>query len=241
MSKALELRQERHTISLEMGLALEKNNMARFRELDAKQDGLRAQIEALEHHDALATELNRVDRSSLQLPPVGDTNDSITVNAEHTRTLNPEERQRATPEYRKAFRGYLTNGDRHELRTYTPLGSVSPADGSTLVPMGFQKEVDVHMKAIGGLRLCARIISTPTGNSLQWPTEDDVSNSGHWMPQNSGPVTQTNPTFGNVTLGADLLSSDQVLVPVELFQDSAFSVEGTLDGVFRHSPGTWHG
>jgi hypothetical protein len=43
MSKATELRQERHAISLEMGKALELNTPAglvRWKELDAKQEKL---------------------------------------------------------------------------------------------------------------------------------------------------------------------------------------------------------
>ncbi|HTR24763.1 MAG TPA: phage major capsid protein [Terriglobales bacterium] len=231
MSLSTRLRQERGQIVEEMRKLCDSKNAAdaaRWRELDAKQEELRIKIQTAETN-RLDEELHMLARDPERPLIVDHNNYAISTDA---RSLNAVDEVRAKPEYRKAFREYLTTGERHELRTYTPLGSISPADGSTLVPVGFQKEVDVHMKAIGGLRLCARIITTPQGNSLQWPTEEDTSNAGHWMPQNSGPVAQTNPTFSNVTLGSDLLSSDQVLVPVELFQDSAFSIEALLTESF---------
>src|SRR5580704_3497024 len=48
MSKALELRQERHAISLKMNEALEANDLPEWRKLDGIQDELRVRIEAIE-------------------------------------------------------------------------------------------------------------------------------------------------------------------------------------------------
>jgi HK97 family phage major capsid protein len=123
---------------------------------------------------------------------------------------------------------YARTGEKEELRA---LGSNSGNDGSTLVPVGFQKEIEVFTKAIGGPRLVSRVVTTATGNSLPWPTEQDTSNAGTWLAE-SASTSEVDPTFSNVTLGADLLSSNLVLVPIELMQDSAFSMEATLAEAF---------
>jgi HK97 family phage major capsid protein len=60
---------------------------------------------------------------------------------------------------------------------------------------------------------------------------DDTANAGSWLAE-AAPVNQTNPTFSNITLGANLLSSDAVLISVQLLQDSAFSMESELAQAF---------
>jgi HK97 family phage major capsid protein len=48
----------------------------------------------------------------------------------------------------------------------------------------------------------------------------------------ANPVTQLNPTFGQVEFQSFLCSSKQVLISVQLLQDSAFNLEDTLSEAF---------
>jgi len=56
-------------------------------------------------------------------------------------------------------------------------------------------------------------------------------NAGSWLAESAG-NSEVDPTYGAVTLYADLLDSGLVLVPIELMQDSAFSMEGELSRTF---------
>jgi HK97 family phage major capsid protein len=220
MSLSIRLRQERKQLSEQMRTLLTSTSPSaaeQWRTLDRAQEELRKKIEAIEQ-DGIERDVTSENRSRAQLPAI--------AGMEHE-TSTRDRGVLASAEYNSAFKTYLSTGDTRELRTYAAL---SPT-GSVLIPIGFQKQVEVYMKAIGGLRQCARILPTPTGNPLQYPIEIDTSNSGTWLAPGAG-IAQTNPTFSNVTLGADLLSSDQVLVDVELFADSAFSMEALLSESF---------
>jgi HK97 family phage major capsid protein len=205
VKSAIELRAERHAISLEMGKLIDidtPDSRAKFKELDRAQEKLAAQIEDAESR-----------KSRFALPNVGRSSEE----------LNPREQMRSSEEYRRAANHYMRTGEMGELRA---LNSVS-GDGSTLVPTGFQREVEIYRKAIGGPRLVSRVVTTSSGNTLPWPTEQDTSNAGVWLAE-SAATSEVDPTFSNVTLYADLISSGTVLTPVELLQDSAFSMEATL-------------
>jgi HK97 family phage major capsid protein len=54
---------------------------------------------------------------------------------------------------------------------------------------------------------------------------------GEFLSINS-PVQIANPTFDRVTLSSNLCSSKQILVPVQLLQDSAFDLESELSDAF---------
>ena len=60
---------------------------------------------------------------------------------------------------------------------------------------------------------------------------DDTSNSGEFVGENNG-VSQLNPTFGQVQFASYLASSKQVLISVQLLQDSAFDLESELSQAF---------
>lgn len=207
MSKATELRAERAALVRNMVEALDgtPQGLARWKELDAKQEALARRIDLAES-----------SRSYADLPNIGGGN--------HELALSPQEQMRGSSEYRSAVNHYMRTGETGELRA---LSGVSGGDGSTLIPTGFQREIEKYSLAIGGPRLVARKVTTATGNSLPWPTENDTSNAGLWLAQ-SASTSEVDPTFSSVTLSASLISSGTVLVPVELMQDSAFSMEATL-------------
>jgi HK97 family phage major capsid protein len=227
-TKALELRKERHALSIRMGQELEKNSaagLATWKTLDGAQELLRQRIEATEASENLNTELSQVrnaDRPGFAGP------------GEEGRTLTPNQEARSTPGYKREFDAWLRNkGEGPEMRA---IGAAAGADGATLVPQGFEAELEVKMKYWGGVSNIARTIKTATGNPLPWPTMDDTSNTGEWLAE-AAPTTSADPTFSNVTLGANLLSSKLVKVSVQLEQDSAFDIASMLSDAFAERLG----
>jgi HK97 family phage major capsid protein len=99
--------------------------------------------------------------------------------------------------------------------------------GGYLIPPGYRTVMSEAMKAFGGLLNYANVITTSEGNPLQWPTNDDTSNVGAILAENTA-VTAGDVTFGSRTLGAYTYTSNLVLVSLQLLQDSAFDLDTWL-------------
>jgi len=197
----------------------------RWEKMDSEQKLLDAKIRSEE----LALELRQF-RPPPQGQPGRDSGHEIRITDRATEL-------RSRPEYANAFDLYCRTGKVSEslesLRSYSPLdeGTSSGSGAGYTIPIGFQKELEVKLKALGGMRRNCRILNTATGNVLQWPTLDDTANAGEWLPINSA-VGQANPAFGQVAFTPQLASSKQVLVPVQLLQDSAFDLQSELSDAF---------
>lgn len=234
-----ELRQRRAELVAEMNKITAAGNWTpelreKWEKVDKDQEQLRVQIEAVEKSEQLATEMNSVDPAKRNQPQPGAAERaSITHETRVTRENFAE--VRASDAYKEEFRAFLRSGQRsrmlEEVRTYSPLDNVTGADGAYLIPTGFQRELEIKLKAYGGMRRNARVITTTMGNTLQWPSMDDTANAGEWLAVNTA-TSQLNPTFGQVTFTSNLASSKQVLVPVQLMQDSAFDIESELQDAF---------
>ncbi len=133
-------------------------------------------------------------------------------NFSESRELRPFEQELAGKQYRDAFHTYLIGGEKMlnsgarnlladtsaEVRTYTGLNTTTSGDaGGYVIPIGFQRELEVRLKAVGRMRANCRMLTTATGNTLDWPTMDDTDNTGEFLAE-SNPVTQLNPTFNQV-------------------------------------------
>jgi HK97 family phage major capsid protein len=226
-----ELRQQRAKLVAEMHVltsepTLTPENREKWEKIDKEQEALRVQIEAIEKSEALSAEMKSFN------PP---SQSQVDAGVETRTTRENWKEVRESEAYKKEFREYARTGTAGaklgEVRVYSPLDNVTGANGEYLIPTGFQKELEIKLKAFGGMRRHARIITTSTGNPLDWPTMDDTTNSGNWVAVNQ-PVAQANPTFGQVVFTANLASSKQVLIPVQLLQDSAFDLESELSDAF---------
>lgn len=131
------------------------------------------------------------------------------------------EEQRSQYQARVAAADPLLTREHPELRAQT----VTTTAGGYLIPQGFSNELDQAMLAYGGMREAARVVTTASGNTLDWPTVNDTGNTGRLLGINTQ-ATTTDVTYGQVQFGAYKYSSDAVLVPVELSQDSAFDMTG---------------
>lgn len=100
--------------------------------------------------------------------------------------------------------------------------------GAYTVPQGFLAELQIAMKYYAGmLDVGPRVLNTATGNDLPMPTTDDTANVGRRLSENS-PVTNTAIPFGQKIMKAWKYSSDSILMPVELLQDTGIDLEAEL-------------
>src|SRR5690606_3138229 len=113
--------------------------------------------------------------------------------------------------YEDAFVAYLRSGmaelpreQREVLRTGMVTRDQATTPGSAggyLVPEGFRAVITEALKAYGGLLQHANVITTSTGNPLPWPRNDDTSNVGQLLAENTQ-IGAQDVTFDQAELGA---------------------------------------
>lgn len=107
------------------------------------------------------------------------------------------------------------------------LSSLIGASGGVTVPTTLINSLEVAMLDFSGVMQVADIIRTPSGEPMTWPTANDTGNSGRQIGE-SAAVTTLDPTFAGVTWSAYKFTSDEILVPTELIEDSVFDIAGVL-------------
>jgi HK97 family phage major capsid protein len=145
------------------------------------------------------------------------------------------------PRYASVFRRYLAFGteslnseERNILReryqsnlVSKPMNTASTSTGSQggyIVPTGFSDQLEVALKYFGGILGEVSTFDTETGAPLPWPTMNDTSNKGRIIGQNVQ-VTNTDLVFGQVNFSSYIFSSDILLLPLALLQDSYFDLD----------------
>jgi HK97 family phage major capsid protein len=107
-------------------------------------------------------------------------------------------------------------------------GATSPGSaGGFFIPTDTLNKITEVMKAYGGLLGAANLITTGSGNPLNWPTNDDTANVGAILAENAQ-VTEQDFTLGQKTLGAYTYTSKLVRLSLQLVQDDVFNVESWL-------------
>ena len=123
-------------------------------------------------------------------------------------------------EDRAIMRGLRSPG--REIRA--PQTTQTGSSGGFTIPEGFRNVLEDALLAFGGARQAgAEILRTSSGNPMMLPTANDTTNKGRLLAENTQ-VTEQALAFGQAQLDAYKYSSDLVLVPVELMEDSAFSM-----------------
>ena len=134
----------------------------------------------------------------------------------------------------RAFAHYLRTGkENQDLVEFRAQSVGTDSAGGYLVPPGFLTRLTERMKAFGGLSNHVETITTDNGNSVEWPTVDDTSNSGEIVAEAGTFASGADITFGTKTLGAYKYmaggaSNLPIRVSVELLQDAAFDIENYL-------------
>jgi HK97 family phage major capsid protein len=99
------------------------------------------------------------------------------------------------------------------------MSTTTTTEGGYTVPTDVAAAINDVLKAYGGVRQEATVISSTQGNDINFPTSNGTSEVGELIAQNTT-ATASDPVFGVVTLSTYKFSSKIVAVPYELLQDS---------------------
>ena len=197
-------------------------DLAKFDEMMDAADRMKQQIDRIEKAQALSAEMGEV----------------IGASAEKHRISRDEEEDGLVRE-KRVITNLLrvgVNGMKGKDREYVEQRMVqaaamntgtNSAGGYTIAPLFFN-ELQVAMKAQGGMRAVSRVITTDTGASLPFPTLDDRSNAASIISENSQITEDTELTFGQQTLGGYTYKSGVCLVSLQLLNDSAFDFDSVI-------------
>lgn len=103
------------------------------------------------------------------------------------------------------------------------MSTTTGSEGGYTVPSEIAMMVVDALKAYGGMRDVAQIITTTGGNPLNYPTSDGTAEVGEIVAENAA-VSTGNITFGTVAVNPYKYSSKEIALPWELLQDSAIDI-----------------
>ena len=109
--------------------------------------------------------------------------------------------------------------------------------GGNVVPQSFMYDLDTKLKYYCNYRQFCRLVSTPDGRDLPWPTLDNTANLAAVEAEGSGNSSTADPTFGQVTLKAARIQSSTVKISVELLADAAFAMEDLITDLLAEQIG----
>lgn len=198
-------------------------------------DDQAAWTRALDDIDRLGTIIGNEERSAnLEQSFAAIDASTVVVGAAGT----PE--SRAADQYRSAFDKFVRRGlsalDTEERAlmqaNFDPelraQGVASGAAGGYTVPQGFWAKVTETMKFYGGvLASGVEVNNTETGNTLPWPTNDDTSNTGALLSENSQ-IGGGDLTFGQKQLNAYTYTSKLILASIQFLQDTGIDAEAFI-------------
>lgn len=197
------------------------------KDIEAQVDAIYEEIDRIDAQIQRAERQAKIDGDNASQEEANDNRDQLLA------SLPPEQREQAT-RYSAAFRNFILNGvgamTTEDLTTLRQ-GSVQNAQstgtgtaGGYLVPTGWGGELLEALRAFGGMRNVATIISTAGGNALPWPTVDETGVEGEIVAENVA-ATAADVTFGTTQIGAYKYSSKIFTIPFELLQDQGPGID----------------
>lgn len=182
-----------------------------YDDLMARVQGVRAEIKRTEE----LIELEATARDESVLRDAAD-------------RLEKEGKGPAAQIFAKWLRGgdkVMTSEDWSKFRA--TMSTTTPGEGGYTVATEVARMLVDALKAFGGMRAVATVMSTSGFGDMNYPTSDGTSEVGELIGQNTT-ATGADPTFGVKTITAYKYSSKIVAVPFELLQDSSIDVEAMV-------------
>lgn len=182
-----------------------KGEQAAFDNIADQIEATQGQIKSIERMRNLDAEKffeNASQEASKK--PAGDTIDAVTAVALYLRHGNNVSAEQA-------------------IAIRNAMSTTTPAEGGYTVPVEIASMVVDSLKAFGGMREVAQVITTAGGNPLNWPTSDGTSEVGEIVAENAA-ATGADITFGTAAVNPYKYSSKKIALPLELIQDSAIDV-----------------
>lgn len=100
--------------------------------------------------------------------------------------------------------------------------------GFATLPEGFIPSLEEAMLLYGPMMETSEILRTTSGERMGWPTANDTGNTGRQIGEAEAVDEATDPAFAKVFWDAYKLTSDEILVPYEFFEDEAFEFASKL-------------
>ncbi len=202
------------------------DEQAQFDRMMAEAGALKAEYEREEQLAAAERELGEIANPERRAAPAGPPRPP---EAEAEKRAFTAFLRRGTMGLAAEERGVL---ERRNALTDPELRALTTATGSSggfTIPTDFSNQLEVAMKAWGGMLGAVDVIPSENGSPLPWPTANDTANIGRRINENTAiNTTGVDPAFGVVNFGAYLYTTDAVLVPLTLLQDSAFNLDAQL-------------
>lgn len=150
-------------------------------------------------------------------------------------SLNDEERiaydtdNRDVKVFEKFLRGMALNAEEQTViskyKTEKRAQSTTGSAGGYTIPEGFAGRIVEYMKTVSDLLLYANIIRTDTGNVIPFPINDDTSNTGELIGENSDlSSSSADLVFSVHNMAAYKMSSKLIKVSSELLQDNGVNL-----------------
>lgn len=172
-----------------------------------------------------ATQMRRVRNNprDLRRQPTEDDFDS-----EHSRAFSNYIRggmDKLDDDERRVMRARWRANQAGILSVQNAQSTTSGTQGGYIIPQSFSYILDVATHWFGGIEegYCTHF-KTETGAPMPYPTVNDTTNMGTIIGQNVE-VSEVDLVFGQLTFNAYIMSSNLVLVPLALIEDSAFPLD----------------
>jgi len=194
-----------------------------------QMDELGTQIENRERNDALEVRFRQIDQEQAEREAQRGASSTGLPAGNDGASLD---------DYRAAFEGFIRQGlsdlepearaliQQRAVDTRAQ-GTTSGSAGGFTVPEGFWAKVTETMKYYATVAQFAEVLTTSTGAKIPWPTNNDTSNEGALLDENTQ-ITGQDLTFGQAELDAFMYTSRLVLVSYQLLQDSGVDIEGLI-------------
>lgn len=247
MAYALQLRQQLDKIAVQMRAitaAAEKENnrgltsdeLAKWKTMQVEYEQVNESVKVAESTDTIEATLRKIENGTAKI----DETNIDQIRAEFR--LSPAEKRRRENEkdpHAKAFDSYLRMGERASMDIHQALSKITGSgiyntmststgsQGGYAIPQGFSGLLEEAKKWFGGIEGIVGKFATGTGNPWPWPTLNDTTNKGRIIGQNVQ-VTETDLVFGQVTFNAYIGSSDLILIPLALMDDSYFDLNALV-------------
>lgn len=190
-------------------LLAQKGDQTWSKEEQAKFDGFANEIELAKSQIKAAEQMREMEADSFFNSAPKKKEEGVTVDALVAVALYLRNGSNVTAEQAVAIRNAMSTS--------------TPAEGGYTVPAEVAAMVIEKLKAFGGMREVAQILTTDSGGSLNFPTSDGTGEEGEIVGENAAASGQ-DVTFGTIALPVYKYSSKKIALPVELIQDSAIDV-----------------
>lgn len=139
----------------------------------------------------------------------------------------PKKEEGVTIDALAAMALYMRHGNNvsaeQALQIRNAMSTTTTTEGGFTVPAEIAAMVIDKLKAFGGMRDVATILTTASGVNLNFPTSDGTADVGAIVGQNAA-VAAADVVFGTISVNPFYYTSNKIALPLELIQDSAIDV-----------------